>query len=194
MPGDSAYEAYVAFVGPLATALSCVAFAKIRPSEGGKNNLHQDHNLYITGHGDDDFVHLKGAPALDLRARMVYRLIEDPRPGYGPIRATTRSYDYSLRLTTGERIVDYHWHPGGNSHEERAHVHIGSSQLMPHGVIAKKSHLHTGRITFESVIRTAVELGATPLHADWESRLEAAEGPHVRHRSWSIDPRTEIGR
>jgi hypothetical protein len=188
MPGTSAYEAYEAFVRPLANALSCLATAKIQPSADGKTVLHQDHNLYLTGLIKSGYVRLQGKPVLELRARMVYRLIEDPRPGYGPIRVTTRAYDYSLRLATGEAIVDYHWHPSGLSAETRPHLHLGSSQLAPDGVIATKQHLSTGRITFESVIRTAIELGAKPKHADWESRLRAAEQPHIEHRTWSMDP------
>jgi hypothetical protein len=194
MPGRSAYEAYEAFVAPLASALSCIAVAKIQPSQGGKNVLHEDHNLHITGVANDQYVRLKGEPAFELRARMVYRLIEDPRPAYGPLRVTTKSYDYSLRLATGQGVFDYHWHPDGNSHETRPHLHIGSSQLAADGVIAKKRHLHTGRITFESVIRTVIEIGATPLREDWENRLNAAEWPHIQHRSWSIDPAGELPR
>lgn len=87
MPGQTPFAAYNAFVLPLATALACVATAKIQPSAGGKEILHKDHRLYLTRQGDSDYVRLKGDPVPELRARMVYRLIEDPRPGYGPIRA-----------------------------------------------------------------------------------------------------------
>jgi len=194
MPGQTSFEAYNAFATPLEAALACVAVAKIQPSAGGKKVLHEDHRLYLTRQGDSDYVRLKGDPVLELRARMVYRLIEDPRPGYGPIRVTTRAYDYSLRRTTGEAVVDYHWHPEGDSHESRPHVHIGSAQLRGDGVIGNKHHLHTGRVTFESVIRTAVELGARPLHQDWMRRLHATEEPHIQHRSWSADPGSGIGR
>jgi hypothetical protein len=193
MPGRTPNEAYRAFVEPLARALACVATAKIQPSVGGTHVFHRDHNLYLTRQGDSDYVRLRGEPALDFRARMVYRLIEDPRAGFGPIRVTTRAYDYSLRLATGESVVDYHWHPDGVSHEARPHLHLGSAQLQPHGVIGRKHHLPTGRVTFESVIRTAVELGATPLHEDWQQRLEDTETPHIRYRSWSVDPSNEIG-
>ena len=108
MPGGTPYDAYQAFVTPLAMALACVAVAKIQPSAGGMKVLHQDHRLFITRQGDSDYVRLKGDPA------------------------------------------------------------------------------------FESVIRTAVELGARPLHDDWAERLDATEDLHVRHRSWSADPNREI--
>jgi hypothetical protein len=105
MPGRTPYEAYRAFVEPLAAALACVATAKIQPSAGGTHILYRDHNLYLTRQGDSDYVRLQGEPALDFRARMVYRLIEDPRAGFGPILDTTRAYDYSLRPATGEAVL-----------------------------------------------------------------------------------------
>ena len=192
MPGRTPYEAYRAFVTPLAKALACVAIAKIQASAGGMSVMHRDHHLYLTRQGYGDYVRLKGERGFELRARMVYRLIEDPRPTHGPIRVTTRAYDYSLRLTTGEAVVDYHWHPGGGSHEELPHLHLGSAQLRQDGVIGNKHHLPTGRITFEGVIRTVIELGATPLHDDWFERLRDTEDLHIRHRSWSADPSREI--
>lgn len=192
MPGTTPYEAYQAFVTPLASALACVARAKIQPSAGGTAVLHKDHGLYLTRQGDSDYLPLRGKPALELRGRMVYRLIEDPRPGYGPYRVTTRSYTYSLQLDTGEAVVDYHWHPDGNSHEKRPHMHLGSAQLKRGGVISSKHHIPTGRVTFESVIRSAVELGAKPLHDDWAQRLSTTEDLHMRHRSWSVEPASGI--
>jgi hypothetical protein len=189
MPGRSAHEAYKAFAGPLASALSCLATTKIQPSNGGMNKLYQDHNLYMTGIVGEGYVRLQGEPIFELRARMVYRIIEDPRAGYGPIRVTTRAYDYSLRLATGEAVIDYHWHPDGNSAETLPHLHLGSAQLARDGVLTRKLHVPTGRITFESVIKHAIDLGAKPLRHDWMSKLHAAEQPHIEHRTWSMDPK-----
>lgn len=194
MPGSSPREAYRAFVTPLAIALSCVASVKVQPSAGGMAVLSKDHNLYLTRQGETDYVRLRGKPSLELRARMVYRLIEDPRPGYGPYRVTTRAYEYSLQRATGEAVLDYHWHPLGGSHEHLPHLHVGSTQLRRDGVLGNKHHLLTGRVTLESVIRTAIGLGVTPLHDDWSERLAATEEPHLRHRSWSADPGREIVR
>jgi hypothetical protein len=185
MPGKTPYDAYSAFVTPLANALSCIGFAKIQPSEGGKSDLNVDHNLYITGTQNDGFIRLQGDPALQFRARMRYQLIADSRPDYGPFRATTLKYDYSIRLASGERIVDYHWHPTGSSHETRPHMHIASAQLSATGVIKKADHLPTGRMTFENVIRGAIQLGAVPVHEDWQKRLEGGESLHIQYRTWS---------
>jgi hypothetical protein len=58
MPGRNAYEAFSAFVGPLANALSCVATVKITASAGGKNDLNKVHELHLTGVRDDGYVRL----------------------------------------------------------------------------------------------------------------------------------------
>ncbi|MCW2675188.1 MAG: hypothetical protein JWR70_228 [Modestobacter sp.] len=55
--------------------------------------------------------------------------------------------------------------------------------------VTSKTHLVTGRMTFENAVRWAVEFGAVPMHDNWEDRLALAEAPHILHRSWSGDPK-----
>ncbi|BCB81333.1 hypothetical protein GCM10022251_61800 [Phytohabitans flavus] len=184
MPGSSPYEAFGAFVGPLGEALSCVVRGKITASAGGKNDLNKVHELHLTGIAGDGYVRLRGDRRIEMRARMFYEIIRDPRPGYGPFRITTRGYDYSLRTSDGLAVVDYHWHPLGQSHEKDPHLHIGAAQLRPDSVLSNKDHLPSGRITVESVVRAAIASGATPLQPDWETRLAGTEYRHVLHRSW----------
>ncbi|GAB3796922.1 hypothetical protein GCM10027605_05750 [Micromonospora zhanjiangensis] len=188
MPGRSPYNAYSAFVTPLASALSCVARAKIVCTRGGNSQLGKVHLLLLGGVDEGAYVKLKGDVDLELRARMRYEIIEDDREGMGPYRVTTRWYEYSLQESGGQAVVEYHWHPGGLSHEDRPHVHLGTAQLRPNAVMTKKQHLLTGRVTFEQVIRQAIEYGVEPLCADWDDRLTAAETPHVLYRTWSVAP------
>jgi hypothetical protein len=193
MPGSSTHEAFEAFVSPLKDAFKCVARAKIEMSPGGRAVLDTKHSLYITGRANDGYLRLNSS-RIELRARMFYMLITDDRPGYGPYRATTRGYDYSVRTTDRAAVVDYHWHPVGVSHEKRPHMHLGSTQLRPDAVLASKQHLLTGRITFESVIRDLIGMGVPALHHDWAELLDICEVPHVQHRSWSLDYESETGR
>jgi hypothetical protein len=185
MPGRKPYEAFSAFVGPLADALSCVARARFAVSPDGKTAMGATHGLFLTGQDNDGYARLLGSPRLELRARMFYEIIRDSRPGYGPFRITTRGYDYSLRAADGCAVLDYHWHPLGNSHTEAPHLHLGDAQLRPDAVLRSKYHLPTGRITFEAVVKIAIESGARPMHEDYEQRLSATEYRHVLHRSWS---------
>lgn len=194
MPGRSPYEAWSAFVSPLTDALSCVATAKAMTSAGGKLELGPSHTLHITGTVDDGYVKIGGPQHLEFRAHIYYEIIRDERDGYGPYRVTTRGYDYSICRSDRAAVLDYHWHPNGQSHEVRPHIHLGSTQLHPDAVLSNKQHLTTGRVTFETAIRQAVDLGAVPRFEDWSKRLDTCEGPHLQHRTWSIDFQRETGK
>jgi hypothetical protein len=94
---------------------------------------------------------------------MFYMIIRDNRPDFGPYRVTTRGYDYSVRRADRSKVLDYHWHPAGLSHEQRPHIHLGSAQLADDAVLSNKQHLLTGRVTFESVIRDLIGGRRAPL-------------------------------
>jgi len=184
MPGSSPYQAFEAFVAPLERAMSCIARTKTTCSEGGKTVVDTDHGLFLTG-GPRDYIRLKGGTFIELRARMRYKIILDDREGMGPYRVTTRAYDYSLHGLDSSQVLDYHWHPGGNSHEIEPHLHLGDAQLADNALLDSKQHLPTGRITLEDVVRAAIRLGAAPLVNDWDKRLMESEGPHKLYRTWS---------
>lgn len=183
MPGKTPYEAYNAFVNPLSEALACVATAKATTGHDGKTALGKVHNLHLTGTNNDGFVRLKGEPRLELRSRFAYSIIEDPQPA-GRYRCTTRRYAHALQTLDGREVIVYHWHPGGSSKVDHPHIHIGSFLLRPDAVLRRGHHIYSGRVTFESVVRFAIELGAEPFYDDWDQRLAASEGPHIKHRSW----------
>jgi hypothetical protein len=195
MPGDRPHTAFSAFLTPLKDALNCVVHPRIAFSPGGDTLVGQKHNLYLTGHlrQNDAFLRLPGTN-LEFRARMFYVIIADDRAGYGPFRVTTRGYDYSVRLTDGAAVLDYHWHPVGLSHEKRPHMHVGSSQLRPDAVLSNKQHILSGRITLESVVRDLIGLGASPRYSDYADLLDLCEAPHILHRSWTLDYEQETGR
>ncbi|MFY1688044.1 hypothetical protein [Plantactinospora sp. WMMB782] len=196
MPGRTPYEAFSAFVTPLADALKCVTWPKVATSPGGTALLDRKHNLHLTGpQGENDgYLLLRGEDDLEFRARMFYQIIEDRREGYGPYRCTTLGYDYSVRKPDGAAVVDYHWHPIGLSHERRPHIHLGSSQLRPDAVLSNKQHMLTGRTTLESVIRNLIGLGVRPRYPDWAAQLDICEGPHILYRTWTNDYEQETGR
>lgn len=148
-------------------------------------------HLLFTNRGE--YVPLPGPTLLEFRFRMHYELIKDERPGFGPFRATTKSYDYSLRKAGGASVLDYHWHPSGRSHEMRPHVHLGSAQLRPDAVLSNKVHLLSGRATLESVLRTAIDLGARPLRDDRSDRLTERSRSRGRRRGrWPVRPTGRI--
>jgi len=116
---------------------------------------------------------------------MRFKVIEDDRDTYGPYRMTTLGYQYIVEQDDGQEVIVYHWHPRGNSHRQDPHIHVGQAQLADDAVISRHSHLTSGRVTFESVIRmTITEWDVQPLVDDWDDRLVAAESPHLLFRSW----------
>ena len=178
MPGDSPYEAYVAFVEPLKAALSCIAHTKITVSPDGKHAVDRTHSWTLQrGLG----ARLRGGFRLD--ARMKYQIIRDDREGYGPYRVTTKAYDYALcRESDGVELFAQHWHP--DSTYTAPHMHLGSTLLNPDEPLSRVAHIPTSRATLEQAIRLSMALGVEPICDDWDDRLTLAEGPHVLFRSW----------
>lgn len=188
MPGRTPADAVRAFLEPIQTALACVATAKITVKRGGLNpRLGELYEWSINNGGGAEL--LSDAPEdLTLFAAMYWKLIEDDRPEYGPYRITTLGYEYSLVMGEATELWALHWHPAGQSWERRPHLHLGDVLLTPQAPVTSKTHLPTGRMTFENAIRWAVDFGVMPLADDWTDRLALAETPHILHRTWSADP------
>lgn len=184
MPGRTPYLAVEAFLDPLRRALACVAYTKILVPRAGYHVLDSEHFWSLPG-DDGGHVKLRGPARLELSARMRYMIISDTRKDYGPFRVTTRGYLYSLRTTSRQVVVAYHWHPSGKSHEKAPHLHIGSAQIDRDAVISEGHHLPTGRITFEEIIRLAIkEFDVEPYDDKWRDTLDLCETPHKLYRSW----------
>ncbi|HSV66966.1 MAG TPA: hypothetical protein VLJ59_13780 [Mycobacteriales bacterium] len=78
MPGNTPYQAFEAFVGPLA-ALGCVAQVTLQCSPHGKTevlpaDVDTDHRLFVN---NDIYINLRGSRRLALLVRMRYKIIED---------------------------------------------------------------------------------------------------------------------
>lgn len=119
---------------------------------------------------------------------MTWQIVEDEKPGYGPVRITTKGYGYSLMDAADRELWAFHWHPEGPSPERKPHLHLGSVILSDTSPFSNKAHLPIGRVTFENAIRWVFQSGVAPAHGDWDSRLALAEAPHLLYRSWGVDP------
>ncbi|MCA1672925.1 MAG: hypothetical protein LC799_12265 [Actinobacteria bacterium] len=192
MPGATPAEAVREFIAPLQAALGCVARGKISHTSGGGNpKPGQQHQWSLNDGGGARLRRRADFPMpgqLELHASMYWRVIKDEREGYGPYRVTTTGYDYSLVIGDDVELWAMHWHGQGRSHEIKPHLHLGDTILSDRAPVTSRSHLRTGRMTFETAIRWAITWGAVPLHDDWEDRLVLAETPHLLFRSWSTDP------
>lgn len=191
MPGTTPSDAVRLFVAPLQQALGCVAHGKISVRRGGyRPQLGAEQQWSLNDGGGVALRRQAGSPwsPLELYAAMYWRVIEDEREGYGPFRVTTIGYDYSLVANEKDELWAMHWHAQSQSQEIKPHLHLGDLLLSDQSPVTSHNHLRTGRMTFETAIRWAVEFGARPLHDDWETRLALAEAPHLLYRSWGADP------
>jgi len=116
---------------------------------------------------------------------MQWKLIEDDRDGYGPLRVTTVGYMYSLGGHDQREYWAHHWHPTGVSPVAEPHLHLGPELLAESSPVSHKAHLPVTRTTFENVVRWVFEFGVPPAYADWRDRLDLAETPHLLYRSWA---------
>jgi hypothetical protein len=90
----------------------------------------------------------------------------------------TMGYIYSLQTTDGVAMVAYHWHPYGMSHVTLPHLHVSGAV---NELISRRTHLPTGRVFLEDVVRLIIEeFHVPPRRPDWSevldmSRREAIE-------------------
>ncbi|MGH3545436.1 MAG: hypothetical protein ACRDPW_05880 [Mycobacteriales bacterium] len=121
-----------------------------------------------------------------LELSMRYEIIHIPDDlERGPYKVSTRGYLYSIQSADGAEVLSYHWHPFGNSAVTRPHLHMGAVALAPEGLITKKAHLPTARISLEQVLRWCItELGVSALREDWERVLNDGEDVFKLLRSW----------
>lgn len=203
MPGRTPQEAYEAFEGPLRLALSCLGPCKILTSPGGRQVTQaagrtRTHAWYLNG--VDGRLELSAGSGrskrtFQLAAMMRYRIIaneldDGSQDGF---RITTRGYKYTVYAGDTREIISYHWHPQGNSPWKSPHMHNGSAILAPDGVITPKSHLPTGRISLEQVVRVIInDLQVPAARPTWDADLATTEGVFAIYRKWHSSPPATI--
>jgi len=180
MPGRTPREAFQAFITPIKAASSCLGSVKVTVSPGGMSAPDTEHVWSLNGMGGFT------AKGWHFEAAMGYTIIRDDRPDRGPWRVRTLQYRYRLAVPEHD-VFRLHWHPNGLSPVNYPHLHaaLEPKDRMPGSLDA---HLATGRMTLEDALRWAFELGMPAARSDWAKRLDDAEAPHLRYRSWSKDP------
>lgn len=127
---------------------------------------------------------------------MRYEIIKDPDRGTRsePWRVTTRGYMYAVDNADGQELIAAHWHPMTSGPHTEPHLHVPHDMVSPAGYWLAREPLYTGRVTFEFLVRFAVNnVGAEPLCEDWESKLLLAETPHRLYRTWHETPQEVTG-
>lgn len=113
-----------------------------------------------------------------------YRIVEDSGPR-GPWKVETIAYYYALEAESGREILAYHWHPDTGFPVTTPHMHLGPEAAVGHQLLAQ-SHLPTGRISMEDVLRLAItDFHVEPNRPDWEDVLAGTQAAYFTWRTWA---------
>ena len=102
-----------------------------------------------------------------------YRIVESDSPGDSWMVVET-GYRYAVIDDDGRDVLEYHWHPVGESPIVSPHLHIGHGAMIGRTEIGD-AHLPSGLISASHILRMLIrDFGVTPRRSDWESVLDEA--------------------
>jgi hypothetical protein len=88
-----------------------------------------------------------------------------------PFRIATTRYFYALLDRNRQELLAYHFHPDGAGWCTYPHLHVGTAT----GIIDNKTHLATGWVSLQAVMRMLIEdpsIPITPQRPDWARVLD----------------------
>ena len=178
MPGTVA-EVIEAVLEPLRQVANCITHARLVTCGFTPNELHT-----VTFGGGQDEIALRtraGARVSLLFAHSFRATLDQDSQSW---RVHSAHYMYTLSDADGREVVSYHWHPDSERSPLRdPHVKIPAATRL-HSL--ERVHFPTGRISFESVVRFAIdELDVVPIANDYAQRLDVTEAEFRRTRSWA---------
>lgn len=134
----------------------------------------------ILGFGDP--VPLRGSTRVSLAVKMRYRIVQ-AEGERGPWQVSVAAYQYAFTDDAGREIVAYHWHPDGMSNVTAPHLHLEAGAHVGRLDLAA-SHLPTGRVSLESIVRLAIEgFSVSPLRREWQSVLSRGDEAFARWKT-----------
>ncbi|MGO4257127.1 hypothetical protein [Marmoricola sp. RAF53] len=101
-------------------------------------------------------------------------------------RVSTSGYMYAVLDDSRREWIAAHWHPSGRSHHIEPHWHVGSLALAPSGVFLERSPIPSPRVSFESMVRWAIENlpEVEPVREDWDAVLRESEARFDEYKTW----------
>lgn len=182
MAGEDAPEAVENFVHPLRQVADLITESVLFPS--GRHVLGPDEEPHALAFADAPATKLRGTD-VTLDFRHSFRVVRTDDRERGPYKAQTAQYLYAFVDSDGRDLMAFHWHPLSRSTETDPHLHL-YRHTAPFDV--SDLHLPTGRISFEYVVRLAIEkFGATPNPPDrevWDRILTEHEETFRRFQTW----------
>ncbi|WP_236728490.1 hypothetical protein [Mycolicibacterium obuense] len=176
MPGRTQAEAVRNYIEPIQRAVSCLqGVGKIQRT--GVPRHYGQFGAWVLNTPVSGMV-LPGFGRLFASQR--YELVqttenEHSDPEREPFRVSTREYIYRLERDDPSWVMEWHWHPKGDSPERNPHIHP---------TVDPKAHLPCPRFAIEDVIGGCIALGASPSCDDWEQRLRDTLDVHKMFRTW----------
>ena len=166
MRGRTSAEAVNSYRHHIQALVSCVTNSVVDVA-GGYHPGTYPHSLLLN-HGQP--VALGGASRLRLQLQQSY-LIDPPTTRGGLWTVKIVAYAYTILDADHREVLNYHWHPIGNSPILGPHLHLEQGAMVGRPEI-RDAHLPTGPIAMGEFLRLLVQdLLVAPERRDWESVL-----------------------
>ena len=144
--------------------ISCVTNSVVA---GGYHPAPRPHSLLLN---NGQTVRLDGASKFGFQLQQSY-LIKAPETRGDLWIVRVVAYAYTLSDSNQREILNYHWHPLGNSRIITPHLHLEQGALVGLSGI-RDSHLPTGPVSIIAFLRFLIEeLSVDPVRRDWELLL-----------------------
>lgn len=186
MPRNNPRQAVDRYLEPFRAALGCIAHGTLVTTDERHYVVDRVYSLVVN---ETDPLALRTNPYIALSAGQWFRVVQDDAIGYGPFRVHTVGYFYAFSTDAEQEVLNFQWTPEATQPGQKRfpHVHVGrgllggNAQLFPETF--HKKHIPTGRVSFESIIRFAIEeLDVPPLRDDWSTVLERGQAEFDRYR------------
>ena len=166
MRGRTSPEAVNSYRQHVQRLISCVTNA-VADVAGGYHPGPHPHSLLLNNGLP---VNLGGPSRLRLQLQQGY-LIDPPTVRGDLWMVRIIAYAYTLLDADQREVLNYHWHPIGNSRVATPHLHLEQGAMVGRTEV-RDAHLPTGPVAVGSFLRLLVQdLSVTPERRDWEAVL-----------------------
>ncbi len=177
---DTPARAFNRYAEPLKAVLRCVTDASII------NSAHPTADTGLKFAFFTNPARLAGSPYALFLVQYI-RIIPDPDQA-GCWRVKTLSYEYNIEVwESRQEVICFHWN-GQDLKNPHPHIHIGWATSSNGTHLGPKSHIPSGRISVEDVVRFAVdELGVQPsgpFKTRWRHVVDASRKTFEQQKSW----------
>lgn len=172
MRGRTSAEAVNNYRQHVQRLVSCVTHSVVNVA-GGYHPGPFPHSLLLN---NGQPVGLGGESRLAVQLQQSYLI--DPPTARGDLwTVNVVAYAYTLLDADQREVLNYHWHPIGNSRVSTPHLHLEQGAMVGRPEV-RDAHLPTGAITIGAFLHLLVQdLSVMPERQDWASILNNDHAP-----------------